>query len=63
MTRKLHYRLAARKDIEITRTMLNGVVCIRFSVGAERTEKAHVESAFKIITEEAQKVVVESAAV
>ena len=41
----------------LTQTTLNGIFCIRFAVGAARTEISHIEGAFKNIQEEAHHVV------
>lgn len=56
LTLKLSQQLSARKDMTITRTVLNGVYCIRFAVGAERTEERHVDAAFSLIIGEARQV-------
>ncbi|KAJ7076898.1 pyridoxal phosphate-dependent transferase [Mycena belliarum] len=47
-------RLAVRPDLAITQTVLNGVFCVRFAVGAARTTEAHVRAAFDAIVEEAR---------
>ncbi|KAJ7690685.1 pyridoxal phosphate-dependent transferase [Mycena rosella] len=47
-------RLAVRPDLAITQTVLNGVFCVRFAIGAARTTEAHVRAAFDVITEEAR---------
>ena len=36
----------------LTQIVLNGVACIRFAVGAYRTEERHVDQAFDISQEE-----------
>ncbi|KAJ7714338.1 pyridoxal phosphate-dependent transferase [Mycena maculata] len=46
-------RLAVRPDLAITQTVLNGVFCVRFAVGAARTTQAHVRAAFDVLVEEA----------
>jgi aromatic-L-amino-acid decarboxylase len=46
-------RLARRPDIAITQTVLNGVFCVWFAVGAARTTEKHVRAAFDAIVEEA----------
>ncbi|KAJ7350357.1 pyridoxal phosphate-dependent transferase [Mycena albidolilacea] len=46
-------RLARRPDITITQTVLKGVFCVRFAVGAARTTEKHVRAAFDAIVEEA----------
>ena len=48
-------RLSARHDVAFTRTDLNGVICIRCAVGAERTKEAHILQAFEVLCEEANK--------
>ncbi|KAJ7782853.1 pyridoxal phosphate-dependent transferase [Mycena metata] len=52
-------RLARRPDLAITQTVLNGVFCVRFAVGAARTTEAHVRAAFEVIEEEARAAVKE----
>ncbi|KAJ7039190.1 pyridoxal phosphate-dependent transferase [Mycena alexandri] len=52
-------RLARRPDLAITQTVLNGVFCVRFAIGAARTTEAHVRAAFEVIEEEARAVVKE----
>ena len=59
LTLKLAEQLSTRKDITVTKTVLNGVYCIRFAVGAERTEEKHVDAAFYVITDEARRVLVD----
>jgi aromatic-L-amino-acid/L-tryptophan decarboxylase len=49
-------RLSTRKDLLFTQTVLNGVFCIRFAVGA-RTQNEHIDKAFEILTHEARFVV------
>ncbi|TDL17217.1 hypothetical protein BD410DRAFT_816531 [Rickenella mellea] len=56
LTRKLFERLSARKDIQVTQTVLHGIFCIRFAIGAERTEEKHVMAAFSLLCDEARKV-------
>ncbi|PPQ98397.1 hypothetical protein CVT24_004076 [Panaeolus cyanescens] len=48
-------RLAARSDIMLTQTTLNGIYCIRFAVGAARTKDEHVRRAWEVVEEEAEK--------
>ncbi|KAJ7497029.1 pyridoxal phosphate-dependent transferase [Mycena latifolia] len=47
-------RLAARPDLAITQTVLNGVFCVRFAIGGARTTEVHVRAAFDAIVEEAR---------
>jgi len=56
LTRKLYSRVSARKDILLTQTVLQGVFCIRFAVGARRTEKEHIDAAYDLLCEEAEHV-------
>jgi len=52
---ELYYRrLNERNELMLTQTELNGVYCIRFAVGAQRTERNHVEAAFDICLETAR---------
>ena len=55
-TKVLYSRLCSRNDILLTQTDLNGVFCIRFVVGAERTNDEDVHRAASIIIEEAKMV-------
>lgn len=50
--RVFYDKICARHDILLTQTVLNGVACIRFAVGAYRTEERHVDHAFDILQEE-----------
>ena len=56
LTRQLYEQLSARKDLILTQTTLNGMFCIRFAVGAARTEVSHIEGAFAIICDEAHQI-------
>ncbi|TDL17215.1 hypothetical protein BD410DRAFT_794507 [Rickenella mellea] len=56
LTRKLFECLSARKDIMVTQTVLQGIFCIRFAFGAERTEERHIVAAFNLLCDEARKV-------
>lgn len=47
-------RLSARHDIMLTQTVLNGIFCIRFAVGAIRTTERHIQGAFDILSKEAK---------
>lgn len=47
-------RISARTEIYLTQTVLNGTFCIRFAVGAERSEEQHVLRAFEILKTEGQ---------
>ncbi|KAJ6593608.1 pyridoxal phosphate-dependent transferase [Mycena capillaripes] len=53
-------RLACRPDLAITQTVLNGVFCVRFAIGAARTTEAHVRAAFDVIVEEARATIANS---
>lgn len=57
LTQKLYEILDARNDISITKTLLNGVLSIRFAVGAVRTEERHIDYAFQLIQEQAKNVI------
>ncbi|KLO11491.1 hypothetical protein SCHPADRAFT_470893 [Schizopora paradoxa] len=52
LTTAVYESLSARKDIQLTQTSVQGLTCIRFAVGAARTEERHIEKAFAIILEE-----------
>jgi aromatic-L-amino-acid/L-tryptophan decarboxylase len=53
LNKVLHERLAARTDILLTQTELDGIFCLRFAVGSLRTDVEHVQKAFEIVTAEA----------
>ncbi|KAH0829225.1 pyridoxal phosphate-dependent transferase [Lanmaoa asiatica] len=55
LNRAFYTRLCARHDVAFTQTDLNGMVCIRCAVGAERTEEADILQAFEVLCEEADK--------
>ncbi|KAM6502085.1 Pyridoxal phosphate-dependent transferase [Amanita muscaria] len=52
LNRMFYSRISSRNDILLTQTVLNGVTCIRFAVGAYRTEKKHIDQAFQLLLEE-----------
>ena len=54
LNRYFFRRLSARRDIMLTQTCLNGIFCIRFAVGATRTNEGHIQDAYNIIIEEAK---------
>jgi aromatic-L-amino-acid decarboxylase len=57
LNRKFNEALAERTDLLLTQTMLpgedggEGVFCIRFAIGAERTRSEHVDKAWAIVQE------------
>lgn len=53
-------RLSKRPDLAITQTVLNGVFCVRFAVGAALTTEEHVRKAFEVIVEEAKVTIAEA---
>jgi len=55
LNRAFYARLSARHDVAFTQTDLNGTICIRCAVGAERTEEADILQAFEVLCEEADK--------
>ncbi|KXN87356.1 Aromatic-L-amino-acid decarboxylase, partial [Leucoagaricus sp. SymC.cos] len=57
VTKTLFSRLSSRTDILLTQTILNGIFCIRFVVGSERTGLEDVYRAVDVLVEEAQDVV------
>ncbi|KAL1756735.1 pyridoxal phosphate-dependent transferase [Schizophyllum commune] len=60
LTQALWDRLDRRRgELFLSQTSLNGVHCVRFAVGAARTEEEHVRRAFAIIEEEAAAVAAE----
>ena len=54
LNRDVFARLSARRDIMLTQTSLNGIFCIRFAVGATRTNEGHIQGAYNTIIEEAK---------
>jgi aromatic-L-amino-acid decarboxylase len=50
-------QLSARHDVAFTQTDLNGMICIRCAVGAERTDEADFLQAFEVFREEAHKAI------
>ncbi|OJA13179.1 hypothetical protein AZE42_10172 [Rhizopogon vesiculosus] len=52
LNRAFYARLAARSDIAMTQTELNGVFCVRMSIGAERTVEGDIDKALVVIAEE-----------
>jgi aromatic-L-amino-acid decarboxylase len=50
---QFYARISARNNILLTRTMLNGVFCIRFAVGVQRTDEEHIRRAFDLLCAEA----------
>ncbi|KAI5119401.1 hypothetical protein M0805_005944 [Coniferiporia weirii] len=61
LTQKLYERLDGRLDIAATKTVLNGIFCIRFAVGGALTEERHIDEAFKKIVDEARRVLADRA--
>lgn len=53
LNRAFYAGISARDDILLTQTILNGVFCIRFVVGAVRTDESHVRKAYELLNEEA----------
>ena len=50
LNRKLYARLMEHSDkLYLTQTMLNDVFCLRFAIGAQRTEIAHIDQAWELI--------------
>jgi aromatic-L-amino-acid/L-tryptophan decarboxylase len=43
--------LQSRPDLALTQTLLGGVFCVRFAVGAARTEQKDIDKAWTIIEE------------
>jgi aromatic-L-amino-acid/L-tryptophan decarboxylase len=54
LNRLFYERISARSDILLTRTELNGIFCIRFAVGAARTDETHIQRAFDLLCTEAE---------
>ncbi|KAG8950198.1 hypothetical protein FRC04_007832 [Tulasnella sp. 424] len=56
LNRTFHSRASARPDIFIIQTDIEGMYCLRFAPGAERTEDKHTEAAVQLFEEEATNV-------
>ena len=52
LNRMFYGKISARHDILLTQTVLNGITCIRFAVGAYRTEAKHIDQAFQLLLDE-----------
>ncbi|KAF8531528.1 pyridoxal phosphate-dependent transferase [Gautieria morchelliformis] len=52
LNRIFHRRLSST-DLFLTQTEVNGVFCIRFAVGAARTQEKHIDMAWKVLCAEA----------
>ncbi|KAG0693790.1 pyridoxal phosphate-dependent transferase [Suillus ampliporus] len=52
LNRAFYARLAARNDIAITQTDLNGVFCVRMAIGAEMTLEGDIDKALDVIGQE-----------
>ncbi|KAH9989806.1 pyridoxal phosphate-dependent transferase [Russula vinacea] len=51
LNRAFYSDLQARPNIALTQTSLGGVFCVRFAVGAARTEESDIDNAWEIIKE------------
>lgn len=56
LNRALYKSISARTDIMLTQTMLNDTFCIRFAVGAAKTDEGHIKKAYELLCEEAKSV-------
>lgn len=54
LNRAFYARLSARKNLLLTQTDLSGTFCVRFAVGAVRTQEKHIREAVDVLIEEAQ---------
>ncbi|KAG1794187.1 pyridoxal phosphate-dependent transferase [Suillus plorans] len=52
LNRAFYSRLAARSDIAITQTDLNGVFCVRMAIGAEMTTERDIDRTLDMIEQE-----------
>jgi len=52
LNRIYYSRLSSRSDIMVVQTDINGVFCIRFAIGAQRTMEKHIRDGYKILEEE-----------
>ena len=53
LNRIFHRRLSL-SDLFLTQTDVNGIFCIRFAVGATRTQEQHIDMAWKVLCAEAE---------
>ena len=52
LNKALYARTERASDkLFLTQTSLNGTVCVRFAIGAQRTEREHIERAWELIRE------------
>lgn len=58
LNRLFYGRISARDDILLTQTVLNGIFCIRFAVGAALTRETHIQQAYELLTQEAELTIV-----
>lgn len=57
LNRKLYGRVMEHSDkLYLTQTMLNDVFCLRFAIGAQRTEVEHIDRAWELIQASARAV-------
>ncbi|KAJ3485385.1 hypothetical protein NLI96_g5001 [Meripilus lineatus] len=54
LNRDFYSRVSACPDILITQTLINGMFCLRFAVGAVRTEKRHIDQAWALLQSHAE---------
>ena len=59
LNRRFWDRLLERHEVLLTQTELGGVFCVRFAVGAARTEEGDVEKAWEVVDEVGRAVVSE----
>lgn len=59
LNRIFYDKISARRDILLTQTVLNGVVCIRFAIGVLRTEEKHIDQAVKLLQDEGRSAIQE----
>jgi aromatic-L-amino-acid decarboxylase len=58
LNRAFYSDLQSRPNIALTQTLLGGVFCVRFAVGAARTEESDIDDAWEIIKEAGKNILV-----
>ncbi|EJC97858.1 uncharacterized protein FOMMEDRAFT_171270 [Fomitiporia mediterranea MF3/22] len=60
LTERLYRKLESRRDIMLTKTVLNNIFSIRLAVGSVWTEERHIDGAYEVIVHEAQRIIAEN---
>ena len=52
--RKIFEQLVARSDVFFTQTILNGKMCVRFTIASRSTTEDHIRNAWSILQKEGE---------